>query len=283
MLAYAFAHTSTTQNALRDASVASKSAPHPVLLVAGGHVLCLGSGTNIVALMAAQLGARRVTCIEQGPMLYRMAKQTQQSNAHMAWAKHVFLVDGRLQACGIVGMFPFQITTGLSWSLAYLMLNLQTLNPDPTSCCCGPSVLRVHDLKYFLTLFHLLTRSKPNAKKICIRWDILSDCCFFYELLIINGSLLAGSPSHVAAKATYILPIWTLTMGQKSTMYQKGCFLEGAGTVHPCRLYYLLQNTAVVLAVQEAQPQRTSPLLWQTPKQRMMQPRLTCIHPLLQR
>lgn len=72
---------------------------------AGGHVLSLGSGTNILGLMARQLGARRVTCIEQGPMLYRMAKQTLQSNAHVTRAKHIILVDRHLQGCGIVGMY----------------------------------------------------------------------------------------------------------------------------------------------------------------------------------
>lgn len=71
-------------------------------------MLSLGSGTNILGLMAAQLGARRITCIEQGPMLYRMAKQTLQSNARVAGAKFVVLVDRQLQACGIVGMLPSQ-------------------------------------------------------------------------------------------------------------------------------------------------------------------------------
>lgn len=67
-------------------------------------MLALGSGTNILGLMVAQMGARRVTCIEQGPMLYRMAKQTLLSNAHMPGAKSIVLVDKPLQACGIVGM-----------------------------------------------------------------------------------------------------------------------------------------------------------------------------------
>lgn len=67
-------------------------------------MLTLGSGTNILGLMAAQIGARRVTCIEQGPMLYRMAKQTLLSNTHMPGAKCIVLVDKPLQACGIVGM-----------------------------------------------------------------------------------------------------------------------------------------------------------------------------------
>ena len=71
-------------------------------------MLALGSGTNILGLMAAQLGARRITCIEQGPMLYRMAKQTLQSNADVAGAKHIILVDRHLQACGVMGMFPSQ-------------------------------------------------------------------------------------------------------------------------------------------------------------------------------
>ena len=71
-------------------------------------MLSLGSGTNILGLMAAKLGARRITCIEQGPMLYRMAKQTLESNAQVAGAKHIVLVDRHLRACGVVGMFPSQ-------------------------------------------------------------------------------------------------------------------------------------------------------------------------------
>ena len=76
----------------------------PVSVTAGGHVLALGSGTNILGLMSAQLGARCVTCIERGPMLYRMAKQTVHSNAHTAGARGIVLVDRQLQACGIAGM-----------------------------------------------------------------------------------------------------------------------------------------------------------------------------------
>lgn len=88
--------------------ICSRRAIKILHVAAGGHVLALGSGTNILGLMAAQLGARRITCIEQGPMLFRMAKQTLQSNAHVTGAKHIVLVDRHLQACGIVGMYPFQ-------------------------------------------------------------------------------------------------------------------------------------------------------------------------------
>lgn len=70
---------------------------------AGGHVLVLGSGSNILGLMAAPLGARRVTCVERGPLLLRMAKQTLQSNQHIKGAGKVTLVDRQLQACGVTG------------------------------------------------------------------------------------------------------------------------------------------------------------------------------------
>ena len=73
-------------------------------LSAGGHVLVLGSGSNILGCMAAQGGARRVTCIEQGPMLYRMAKQTLSSNCKAAWADNIVILDRRLQACCVQGV-----------------------------------------------------------------------------------------------------------------------------------------------------------------------------------
>ena len=72
---------------------------------AGGHVLVLGSGSNILGLMAAALGARRVTCVERGPLLLRMAKQTLQSNQHIQGADKVTLVDRQLQACGVTGEY----------------------------------------------------------------------------------------------------------------------------------------------------------------------------------
>ena len=72
-------------------------------LHAGGHVLVLGSGSNILGLMAAQGGARRVTCIEKGPMLYRMGKQTLSSNRQATWAKNIVILDRRLQACCVQG------------------------------------------------------------------------------------------------------------------------------------------------------------------------------------
>ena len=75
------------------------------LLSAGGHALVLGSGTGILGLIAAQLGARRVTCIEHGPMLYRVATQTLHSNRHITGANRIMLVDRGLQSCGIAGAF----------------------------------------------------------------------------------------------------------------------------------------------------------------------------------
>lgn len=66
-------------------------------------MVVLGSGSNILGLMASQLGARRVTCIERGPMLYRMAKQTLQSNRDIKGTDSVCLIDRQLQACGIKG------------------------------------------------------------------------------------------------------------------------------------------------------------------------------------
>ena len=74
---------------------------------AGGHVLMVGTGSNILGLMAAQGGARRVTCVEKGLMLYRMAQQTLTSNSTAAWAKNIVILDRRLQACCVKGMPPY--------------------------------------------------------------------------------------------------------------------------------------------------------------------------------
>ena len=68
-------------------------------------MLVLGSGTGILGLMSAQGGARCITCIERGPMLYRMAKQTLQSNTRAGGASSIVLIDKQLQACGVRGMF----------------------------------------------------------------------------------------------------------------------------------------------------------------------------------
>jgi hypothetical protein len=72
-------------------------------------VIVLGNGSNILGLMASQLGARRVTCIERGPMLYRVAKQTLQSNRHMKGTDSICLIDRQLQACGIKGQLASKL------------------------------------------------------------------------------------------------------------------------------------------------------------------------------
>ncbi|DBA90775.1 TPA: hypothetical protein ACH3X1_003982 [Trebouxia sp. C0004] len=85
----------------------------------GGHVIVLGNGSNILGLMASQLGARQVTCIERGPMLYRVAKQTLQSNRHMKGTDSICLIDRQLQACGIKGgLTPTDIATAVSQAQA---------------------------------------------------------------------------------------------------------------------------------------------------------------------
>ncbi len=72
-------------------------------------MIVLGNGSNILGLMASQLGARRVTCIERGPMLARLAKQTLQSNRHMKKTESVCLIDRQLQACGIKGWLASEL------------------------------------------------------------------------------------------------------------------------------------------------------------------------------
>lgn len=76
------------------------------LLGAGAHVLVLGSGTGVLALAAAAAGAARVTAVERGRMLYRMARFLLDGNRGVPGAAAVHLVDRRLTAVGVAGVPP---------------------------------------------------------------------------------------------------------------------------------------------------------------------------------
>ena len=54
---------------------------------AGQHVLAIGYGTGLLALLAESAGAQHITCVEETPMLYRMTKQLLKANAKPASVK----------------------------------------------------------------------------------------------------------------------------------------------------------------------------------------------------
>lgn len=54
---------------------------------AGEHVLALGTGSGLLALLAAGAGAGRVTAVERSRSLYRMAKQVGPAAGDMAWER----------------------------------------------------------------------------------------------------------------------------------------------------------------------------------------------------
>lgn len=70
---------------------------------AGAHVLVLGQGSGILAMLAARCGAGRVTCVERSRMLYRMAKQALLSNRDAPGAERIHLVDGPLSCLHVEG------------------------------------------------------------------------------------------------------------------------------------------------------------------------------------
>lgn len=71
------------------------------LLCAGAHVLVLSQGSGMLPLLVARTGAGRVTAVERGPMLYRMAKQALASNP--TWADTIHLLDRPLSQVTVHG------------------------------------------------------------------------------------------------------------------------------------------------------------------------------------
>lgn len=63
----------------------------------------LGSGSGVLALAAAAAGAGRVTAVERGRMLYRMARAVLEDNGAAPGADRIHLIDRRLTAIGIAG------------------------------------------------------------------------------------------------------------------------------------------------------------------------------------
>lgn len=69
-------------------------------------MLALGRGSGLLGLLAARAGARRVTCIERGRMLYRMAKHVIEENRSEPWSDAIRLLPCRLYGCGVAGNLP---------------------------------------------------------------------------------------------------------------------------------------------------------------------------------
>ena len=115
-------------------------------------MIVLGNGSNILGLMASQLGARRVTCIERGPMLYRVAKQTLQSNTHMKGTDSICLIDRQLQACGIKGWLASELVLLFSCILVRWVAVIQY--QDKSRCILTPaSVVLQHMQLHALQVF----------------------------------------------------------------------------------------------------------------------------------
>lgn len=84
------------------------------LLVAGKHVLVLGQGTGILALLSRSVGARQVTCVERSSMLYRMAKQSLAANTPRSQEESgIKLCDCPLERCTVQGELSVQLYVSL--------------------------------------------------------------------------------------------------------------------------------------------------------------------------
>ncbi|KAK9917705.1 hypothetical protein WJX75_007354 [Coccomyxa subellipsoidea] len=69
----------------------------------GAHILVLGAGSGVLALMAARAGAGRVTAVERSRMLYRMARQALDANLDAPGAANIRIVDCQLRGVGVQG------------------------------------------------------------------------------------------------------------------------------------------------------------------------------------
>jgi len=69
----------------------------------GAHVLVLGGGGGAAALLAARAGDARVTAVERGRLLHRMAAQALAANAAAPGAAAVCLLDAPLRSVGVAG------------------------------------------------------------------------------------------------------------------------------------------------------------------------------------
>ena len=69
----------------------------------GAHVLVLGQGTGVLALLAARAGAGRVSSVERSRMLFRMAKQALAANTGATNADRIRLLDCPLRCIGVAG------------------------------------------------------------------------------------------------------------------------------------------------------------------------------------
>lgn len=70
---------------------------------AGAHILVLGAGSGVLALMAARAGAGRVTAVERSRMQYRMARQALDANLDAPGAANIRIVDCQLRGVGVQG------------------------------------------------------------------------------------------------------------------------------------------------------------------------------------
>lgn len=76
---------------------------------AGAHILMVGRGCALPALLSARAGAEWVTCIEGSRMLYLMSKQLLLENRDAPNAAGICLLDRPLHAVRVKGGCPFRL------------------------------------------------------------------------------------------------------------------------------------------------------------------------------
>lgn len=83
-----------------------------IIMCTGAHVLVVGRGCALPALLSARAGAEQVTCIEGSRMLYRMCKQMLHENTGARNAAGIRLLDQPLQAVRLKSANPDATSQG---------------------------------------------------------------------------------------------------------------------------------------------------------------------------
>lgn len=102
---------------------------HKFVCGAGAHVLLVGRGCAVPALLCARAGAEQVTCIEGSRMLFRMCKQILQENRETRNAAGIHLLDRPLQAIRPRSVKPDAPSQGEPWA-EYEMDNCQQTHQE---------------------------------------------------------------------------------------------------------------------------------------------------------
>ena len=84
----------------------SEAAMRRLSCCAGAHILMVGRGCALAALLSARAGAGRVTCVEGSRMLYYMSKQLLRENRDAPNAAGICLLDRPLHLIRVKGGSP---------------------------------------------------------------------------------------------------------------------------------------------------------------------------------